>query len=229
MSVIIAAAGAGRRMGGASKPFMRLGRGTVLSFSLRTFASLRETREIIVVVNPRDIEAARGSLATVRKRYKISNIVEGGPLRQDSVARGLECVSPDANIIAVHDAARPFAAPALVRRVMAAAMRSGAAIPAAPVKDTLKRTAGNNRVMETVARENLWHVQTPQIFNAGLLRRAYRKHAHRGEFTDDASLVERMGRAVIVVESDHSNLKITTPQDLALARLLVPGRKRKPR
>jgi len=221
MSVIIAAAGSGMRMGGVSKPFLALGRGNILSHSLRAFASLPETREIIVVVNRRDLDAAAKSLARVRKRCRISHIVEGGKIRQESVANGLARVAPDADLIAVHDAARPFASAGLVKRVIAAALKHGAAIPAAPVKDTLKRAGKDGRVLETVSRDGLWHVQTPQIFKAQLLRDAYRKFARRGEFTDDALLVERMGRPVFIIESDYTNLKITTPDDMPLARTIA--------
>jgi len=224
MSVIIAAAGSGMRMGGVSKPFLALGRGTILSYSLRTFASLPETAEIIVVVNRRDLDAAAKSLARMRKRWKISHIVEGGKIRQESVANGLAHVAPDADLIAVHDAARPFASAGLVRRVIAAALKHGAAIPAIPVKDTLKRAGKDGRVLETVSRDGLWRVQTPQIFKAQLLRDAYRKFAPRGEFTDDALLVERMGRPVFIVESDYTNLKITTPGDMPLARAIAWSR-----
>ena len=224
MSVIIAAAGSGMRMGGVSKPFLTLGRGNILSHSLRTFASLPETREIIVVVNPRDLDAAAKLLARARKRYKISHIVEGGKIRQESVANGLARVAPDADLIAVHDAARPFASAGLVKRVIAAALKHGAAIPAAPVKDTLKRAGKDGRVLETVSRDGLWHVQTPQIFKAQLLRDAYRKFARRGEFTDDALLIERMGRPVFIIESDYTNLKITTPDDMPLARAIAWSR-----
>ena len=221
MSVIIAAAGSGARMGGVSKAFLTLGRRTILSYSLQTFASLPETAEIIVVVNPRDMAAAARLLARARKRYKISHIVEGGKIRQESVANGLAHVAPEADLIAVHDAARPFVTAGLVRRVIAAAVRHGAAIPAAPVKDTLKRAAKDRRISETVSREGLWHVQTPQIFEAQLLRQAYRKYARKGKFTDDALLVERMGRPVFIVESDYTNLKITTPADMLIARAIA--------
>jgi 2-C-methyl-D-erythritol 4-phosphate cytidylyltransferase len=221
LSVIIAAAGSGTRMGGVSKPFLTLRRRTILSYSLETFASLPETREIIVVVSPRDLAAATKSLARAMKRCKISHIVQGGEIRQESVANGLKHVAPDAELIAVHDAARPFASAELVKRVITAALKHGAAIPAAPVKDTLKRAGKDGRVMETVPREGLWHVQTPQIFDAKLLRDAYKKYAHRGEFTDDALLVERMGHPVFIVPSDHTNLKITTPEDMLLARTLL--------
>ncbi len=220
MSVIIAAAGAGLRMGGVSKPFIRLGRKYILTCSLRTFAALRETLEVILVVNPRDMTSVQKYLARTWRKYRIADVVPGGRLRQESVASGLASVSAEADLIAVHDAARPFVSTELVRRVIRAALKTGAAIPAAPAKDTLKRSGKTMFVKETVSRDGLWHVQTPQIFDAKLLRRAYEKYADTREFTDDAQLIERMGRAVAIVKSDHTNIKITTPGDLAIARAL---------
>ena len=226
MSVIIAAAGSGARMGGLSKPFLMLGRRTVLSCSLETFASLPETREIIVAVNPRDMRAAERLLARVRGRYKISRIVEGGKLRRDSVANGLAKTAQDADLIAVHDAARPFASKDLVRRVIAAALKHGAAIPAVPVKDTLKRAGLDGRVLETVPRDGLWHVQTPQIFRAALLRKAYQKYRGAPPVTDDAQLVERLRANIVIVESDDSNIKLTTPADMLFARTVLRHKRR---
>lgn len=226
MSVIIAAAGAGRRMGGVSKPFMRLGRKAVLAYALETFSALPETREIILVVNANDIRA--DALAAMKRRFGIAHIVPGGMLRQESVANGLACVAEGADLIAVHDAARPLVTAELIRRVIKAALAHGAAIPAAPVKDTLKRSDKKMLVAETVPRDGLWQVQTPQIFDAKLLRQAY-KEQHggakgkegRSPFTDDAQLVERMGVSVAIVPSDHTNIKITTPEDLHIAAAIL--------
>ncbi len=222
MSVIIAAAGSGRRMGGVSKAFLRLGRRSVLSYSLQTFAALPETAEIILVVSRSDIAAKSAYFARIRRRYGIAHVVPGGKLRQESVANGLACVSPDADLVAVHDAARPLVSADLIRRVIRAAIRTGGAVPAAPVRDTLKRSGRRNMLIaETVSRDGLWHVQTPQIFDAHLLKQAYKRYVHRGEFTDDAQLVERTGGVVALVESDQANIKITTPEDLVVARALL--------
>ena len=229
MSVIIAAAGAGRRMGGVSKAFLRLGRSSVLTHSLRAFAAMPETHEIILVLGSGDIAAKSDWLKHAGKRYRALKIVRGGKLRQESVANGLECVTGTADLIAVHDAARPLVTTGLIRRVIRAALETGAAIPAAPAKDTLKRSGKTMFVKETVSRDGLWHVQTPQIFDAKLLRRAYEKYADTREFTDDAQLIERMGRAVAIVKSDHTNIKITTPGDLAVARAIARAIQIKPK
>ena len=221
MSVIIAAAGSGRRMGGVSKAFLRLGRRSVLSYSLQTFAALPETAEIILVVSRSDIAARSAYLARIKRRYGIAHVVPGGKLRQESVANGLACVSPDADLVAVHDAARPLVSADLIRRVIRAAIKTGAAVPAAPVRDTLKRSGRNMLIAETVPRDGLWHVQTPQIFDAHLLKQAFKRYAHRGEFTDDAQLVERTGGKVALVESDQANIKLTTAEDLVVARALL--------
>lgn len=224
LSAIIAAAGAGRRMGGVSKPFMRLGGRLMPRYSLEMFAALKAAREIIVVVNPRDMKKATRALAPLRKRCRISHIVAGGKMRQESVANGLACVSEKADLVAVHDAARPFATAKMVRQLILAAHKVGAAIPAVRVKDTVKRVDKRGRVVGTVYRDGLWQVQTPQVFEAEVLKEAYRRAGDLSKYTDDAQLVERLGRQIVIVESNYDNIKITTPEDLALARFFLRGK-----
>ena len=145
-------------------------------------------------------------------------MVAGGDTRSDSVRAGLRAVPEDAEVVVVHDAARPLATRALFDAVIAA-VRAGAdaAVPGIPVSDTLKRVEGE-RVVDTVDRELLVAVQTPQAFRASVLRAA---HAQRGDATDDAALVEAVGGQVVVVPGDPRNLKITTPDDLVVAAALL--------
>jgi 2-C-methyl-D-erythritol 4-phosphate cytidylyltransferase len=148
----------------------------------------------------------------------------GGETRSDSVRAGLAAVPDTAEVVVVHDAARPLAPAELFRRVVAA-VRAGAdaAVPVVPVADTVKRVAGN-RVVETLDRSCLVAVQTPQAFRADLLRRA---HATQAEATDDAALIEALGGTVVTVPGEVDNFKITSPGDLVVAALLLAGRPRR--
>lgn len=142
--------------------------------------------------------------------------VEGGTTRSESVRRGLAAVPEDATIICVHDAARPFAGTTIFQRVIGSVVDGAdAAVPGVPVFDTIKEVNVSNVVVSTPRRENLRAVQTPQAFRASALRRA---HANGGEGTDDATLIERLGGEVVVVDGDPANRKITTPEDLEWAQ-----------
>lgn len=217
VSVIIAAGGAGLRLGaGRPKALVLLGDRPLFLHSARTFASLPEVREIVLVL-PREWvdRVVRGHAGLLRK-LRVAKIVPGGPRRQDSVRNGLEMTDPRCPIVLVHDAARPFVTPGVIRRVVAAARRHGAAVPVVPVTDTVKVVDGRGRVLETPARERLRAVQTPQGFRREVLIGAFRR-AGRLNATDDAQLVERAGGRVVAVEGDPANFKVTTPDDLARA------------
>jgi 2-C-methyl-D-erythritol 4-phosphate cytidylyltransferase len=201
---IVVAAGRGARFGTA-KQFETLGDRTVLDRAVDAAASACDG---VVVVLPAGASwsAPAGVLRT-----------EGGATRSDSVRAGLAQVPGDADVVVVHDAARPLASPELFARVIEA-VRAGAggAVPAVPVVDTIKRVE-DERVIETVPRDNLYAVQTPQAFAADVFRRA---HRGRGEGTDDAALVEAAGGRVVVVPGDPRNMKLTTAADLALVTAL---------
>jgi 2-C-methyl-D-erythritol 4-phosphate cytidylyltransferase len=142
--------------------------------------------------------------------------VPGGARRQDSVRNGLLALGP-CEWVAVHDAARPFATREVLLRTLAAAQATGAAVPAVPVADTVKRVR-DRIVVETLPRAELWAVQTPQVFRGALLAQAHR--AAVDDATDDAALVERLGARVAIAEGAYNNVKITTPEDMARARVL---------
>ncbi len=149
----------------------------------------------------------------------------GGATRADSVASGLAAVREDADLVAIHDAARPCVSTEMIDRVFAEAAKTGAAILAAPLRGTIKRASGAKVVDETISREGLWEAQTPQVFKRSVILEAYGK---RGEFgqepTDDAQLVEAFGHPVALVDSDFSNMKITVPADLNLAAAILKSR-----
>lgn len=216
------AGGTGRRFG-APKQFLPLAGTPVVTWSVRAAGSVADG--IVLVVPAPDVHNATEGLpiagATGDAALGASVVVTGGATRGASVRAGLEAVPGDAGLIVVHDAARPLAAPGLFRAVVDA-VRSGrvdGAVPVIPVADTLKRVA-DGRVVATVDRDGLVAIQTPQAFEASALRAA---HAGGPEATDDAGLLEAAGWTVGTVEGDPRNLKLTRPEDLALAEALLAG------
>ncbi len=227
--VVVPAGGRGVRMG-RKKQDIRVGARPLLRWTLDVFETAPEIAGVVVAVPAEDVSAWRRRLRPCRK---VRAVVAGGAERQESVARGLAAVPPATPWILVHDGARPCITRDLVRRVVEAARAHGAAIAALPVAETLKRGV-LGRVAETVPRDGLWTVQTPQGFRAELLREAHRRAAADGVLgTDDAALVERLGAAVQLVPGLPGNVKVTRPEDLPLARRLlarparrVPARRR---
>ena len=215
---IIAAAGRSTRAAGLDKNFELLGGIPVLRRTLLAFDRAPSVGKLVVVTRPDRLEDVRGLLEGLRVP---AAAVAGGEDRQSSVRRGL-AEAEGFEYAAIHDGARPFVTPELIERVIEAAREHGAAVPALPVTDTVKRAEGN-RVAETVDRAPLRAAQTPQVFRLSLYRRACRG-AEEGA-TDDSQLVERLGEEVFLVEGDPRNIKLTTAEDFDAARLrLEPPR-----
>ena len=216
------AGGSGRRFGGR-KQFLPLAGMPVAAWSVRAARSVADGVVLVVPQGGPDDDV--GSLpvagATGADALGATCVVTGGTTRADSVRAGLAEVPADADVIVVHDAARPLAGPDLFTAVVAAVRTDGVdgAIPVVPVTDTLKRVE-DGRVAATVDRDGLWAVQTPQAFSAVALRAA---HTAGGDATDDAALLEAAGLAVAAVAGDPRNLKLTRPEDLALAEALLAG------
>jgi 2-C-methyl-D-erythritol 4-phosphate cytidylyltransferase len=206
---------------GRKKQDIRVGGRPVLRWTLDVLEATGEVEGVVVAVPVEDVEAWRRRLRGCRK---VRAVVAGGHERQQSVARGLAAVPSTAAWILVHDGVRPCITPELVRRVAEATRDHRAAVAAMPVAETLKRGA-EGWVKETIARDGLWAIQTPQGFRAELLREAHRRAtADRVVGTDDAALVERLGAPVRLVAGLPGNVKITRPEDLPLARrILAPG------
>ncbi|MCE9583839.1 MAG: 2-C-methyl-D-erythritol 4-phosphate cytidylyltransferase [Planctomycetes bacterium] len=205
-SLLIPAAGSGRRMGGKKKPLLRLDGKPLIVHALAAF---RGIADVVIAVPPGEVERWK------RRLHVKARFVEGGARRQDSVANAL-AAAVEATHVLVHDAARPFPGKETVRRVMEATLRTGAAIPGLAVADTLKRVKGG-LVSETVSREGLWRVQTPQGVRADWLREAFARAAReKWDVTDEAMLLEKCGRPVAVVEGDPRNVKVTTAADWKL-------------
>src|SRR5688572_10866932 len=222
LAVILAGAGEGRRMEGQGpKLLLDLEGKTLLERAALPFLRHPAVGEVVAVVPEALVSSAREALARVpRERVVGARAMAGGATRQESVRLGLEAIASGVAFVAVHDVARPLVSAALIDRVLAAARTHGAAIPALPLRDTVKEVDGD-RVVRTVPRGRLQGAQTPQIFSRGILGRAHTQGRYAPDATDDAALVEALGIAVAVVAGEPSNLKITEPSDLIVARALI--------
>ncbi len=245
IGVIIAAAGKSTRFGEGDKLSQDLGGRAVLLRTVEAFTKRNEVVCIVVAAPPDDLEGFRSRFGPALG-FNGARIVEGGRSeRWESIAKAIAELPADLTHIAVHDGARPCVGNEMLDRVFAAAVVSSAVVPGVPVRDTIKRVSSEiftaaeddsiadmilgdvgkqassgRRVTETVSRENLMAIQTPQVFDADLLRRAYAQVDLSGT-TDDASVIERFGEAVLVVEGDPRNIKITSKDDLELVRAIM--------
>jgi 2-C-methyl-D-erythritol 4-phosphate cytidylyltransferase len=229
VAAIIAAAGLGRRMQqDTPKTYLQLAGKPILIHTLEIFEKVPEVQEVLVVVHPEDLEFCQEEIIDPYPLKKVLRLVPGGKERQDSVYHALKVLKKEAadlDVILVHDGVRPLVDPDQVRKVGAAARRHGGAILGIPCQDTLKRVNSKGVVVDTVDRQELWQVQTPQAFQAALLWRAYQEAMERGFYaTDEAALVEALGETVVVVPSTCLNLKITTPDDLKIAEAILSFR-----
>jgi 2-C-methyl-D-erythritol 4-phosphate cytidylyltransferase len=218
VSVIVAGAGTGKRFGAEeNKIFHRLGDRPLFVRTLEVFVSRRDVCQVLLAVAAGDVDAVKRHLESYLGSADVT-VVTGGPTRSQSVRNALARLSDQAELVCVHDAVRPCISPLWVDEVFAQAERTGAAILAWPVHGTLKRVSADGLIEETLARSEVWEAQTPQVFRRDLLLAAY---GRGGEATDDARLVEAMGRPVSVVRGDPRNIKITTAADLALAAAVI--------
>ena len=211
-AVIIAAGGSGKRMG-KKKQFLPLAGKAVVEWAVLAFRSVKEIKEIILVVNPEDIEQA--------KRLNVK-VTASGAERQDSVSNGLKLVSPDCDIVLIHDGARPLITADLIKKAIKEAERYGACVVGVPVKDTIKRVGDDLFIKCTVDRSVLWQAQTPQAFKYEIITRALAKRKKKA--TDDSKLVEDLGIKVKMLLGSYENIKITTPEDLLIAETILRSR-----
>lgn len=223
-AVVIVAAGKGERFGNAGKVMATLLNKPVLEYSIDAFEQSESISEIVLVAGEHT-ELAMQHLASSGNWTKITHVVRGGASRQESTANGVDAVSLNADVILVHDGARPLIQPVQIEACVTAAREHGGAIVAAPVTDTIKRVA-NEQIEVTIDRSDLWAAQTPQGFRADTLRRMMRDAARSSKLvTDEASLAELSGQSVWIVPGDASNLKITHPIDLVIAEAVLRSRK----
>ncbi len=222
-SAIIVAAGTGSRMKtDINKQYLMLSAKPILAHTLEAFERSEFISEIIVVINKEEHKQFEDLILNTFAFSKIKSVVDGGLDRQESVYNGLMRVSREAEIITVHDGARPFVTMDIIKESVIAAADNGAACTGVPVKDTIKQVNQSGIVEKTLDRKLLWSIQTPQVFKKEILINAHEKaisDVFRG--TDDCVLVERLGQTVQMIMGSYSNIKITTPEDLAFAEAFV--------
>ncbi len=220
VAAVIVAAGSSQRMQGINKTWAMLGAKPLLAHSIRVFEASGLIDDLVVVL-------AKDALPDGRRLHEAEGwrtlcaICAGGARRRDSVLAGLEALSPAPDYVLIHDGARPFITPALIEQGLATARQHGAATAAVPVKDTIKRAGPDGLVQETLDRASLWSVQTPQVFAYDLILSAHRRIDPAWDATDDAALVERAGHSVALFMGTYDNIKITTPDDLLLAEMML--------
>ena len=216
---VIVGAGSSQRLG-ADKVFLPLAGKPLLAWSVDVCQNCELLSQIVIVLNESNLDSGR-NLVAERGWSKVVGVCLGGERRQDSVRQGLKELKR-CDWVVIHDGARPFLTLDLIRDGLEAAWGTGAATAAVPVKDTIKLGDDNEMVRETLHRQRLWAVQTPQVFRFDIITRAHGQVTD--EVTDDATLAERLGYEVKLYMGSYQNIKITTPEDLALAEIVVKDR-----
>jgi len=216
LGVVIVAAGTSQRMVGINKLFAPLRGKPLLAWSVDTCQRYSLVQQIVVVLNDEDL--TRGHKLKKERSWSKVTLCPGGARRQDSVKGGLRQIR-DCDLIMIHDGARPFLTPDLIEDGLKVVRQTEAAVAAVPVKDTIKLAADERLIQETLQRDRLWAAQTPQIFSFDMITRAYENLT--AEVTDDATAVERLGYKVRLYVGDYKNIKVTTTEDLALARIIA--------
>jgi 2-C-methyl-D-erythritol 4-phosphate cytidylyltransferase len=217
---IVLAGGTGRRMGSSTnKQFLLLDNRPIIVHTLQVFQECRAVDGIYLVVNHKDLPVIQEEILETYRFNKIMKLVIGGRLRQDSVRNGLEAIDEPCDVVIIHDAARPFVSPSFVEKSIFLMEMFDAIIPAIPVKDTIKVISKEGFVTKTLERDSLWHIQTPQTFKYSLVVKAYREGMGKKLCGyDDSTFIEHLGKKVKVVEGSPYNIKITTPEDLIIAK-----------
>ncbi len=226
IQAIVPAAGKGERLGSkVEKPYVLLAGIPLIVRTLKMLESVREIDSIILVVSRKWREKVQKKILERYQLKRVTAVVRGGATRMESVYAGLSSLDSKTRWVLVHDAARPLVRGDEVSRLIQSARRTGAVCPGVIPKDTIKKVDGKNWVRETLNRQELRVILTPQVFRRHILMKAYQRAFTQGySGTDDASLVERMGIKVKVVEGDRENIKITTPEDLLLAEIILKRR-----
>ena len=216
LGVVIVAGGLSQRMAGINKLFVPLTGRPLLAWSVDACQKHRLVRQVVLVLNDKDL--AHGWRLQEQRGWSKATLCPGGARRQDSVTEGLRRIR-DCDWVMIHDGARPFLTPDLIDDGVKVVEEIGAAAAAVPVKDTIKVAADDRLVGETLQRDRVWVAQTPQIFSFDLVRQAYENLT--AEVTDDAAAVECLGHKVQLYMGDYRNIKVTTSEDLALARIIA--------
>lgn len=219
---IVPAAGQGTRMGSHTpKQYLTLGEIPILVFCLQVLQRVPDIDHIILSVPERDREFCLQDIVRAHHLNKVSQVIAGGRRRQDSVRHGIMAIPSPPGIVLVHDGVRPFIDERMVKEVISSARRIGAAVAALPIHDTVKRVGPDHLIRETLKREELWQIQTPQAFRYDWLLEGHRlAQEQEWDVTDDAAIIERLGYPVSVVEGSCFNIKITRPEDLVLGEAI---------
>ena len=223
VAAIVPAAGKGRRIKSRiQKPYIKLCGKPILAHTLLRLSSSSLISEVVVAVDAKKVATFKRDIIS-KFRIKKIKVVSGGKERLDSVYNALQGLSDDIDYVLVHDGIRPFITKDLIKTSLRVAERFGASVVAVPVKPTLKYIGKNGCIKHTPDRRDYWEAQTPQVFRRDLLERAYRKLGRKGKIsvTDDSMLVEHLGAKPKIVLGSYSNIKITTQEDLALAKILT--------
>ncbi len=220
---IIVAGGSGKRMlRDLPKQFLSLDGIPVLTRTLSKFEKAMSVVRIVLVVPEEDMDYAKDEIVDKHRILKVEHIQAGGETRQDSVRKGLEMVDDRDDVIVIHDGVRPFLSEELIDLSIREAVRNGAVVPVIPLTDTVKLVGEDGIIRDTPGRNDLRLAQTPQAFRREIILEAYRNAYREGFYgTDDASLVERMGVSVKTIPGSYDNIKITTPGDIILGKLLL--------
>lgn len=220
-SAIIPAAGNGHRTKKtAKKQFARINGKPLFYFCLDSFQKSSHVVETVLVVPECDVDLVKAEIEKT-SFAKPLKVVEGGELRQISVRKGFEAVDPEANVVIIHDAARPFVQPEFIDRIISEANAKECVISALPSKDTLK-IGDNGIVKNTISRSSIWRAQTPQAFKYEILKDCYEKvKLENSVFTDEAQIAEHAGHKIHIIEGSEYNFKVTYPEDMKLAELMI--------
>jgi 2-C-methyl-D-erythritol 4-phosphate cytidylyltransferase len=220
VGAVIAAAGSAQRMTGIDKVFATITGKPLLAYVIDVFQKSDSIDQIVIVLNEANLKRGQ-KLVEEQRNTKAIGICPGGERRQDSVAQGLKQLKGCIWAV-IHDGASPCVSPDLIEQGLKEAQKTGAAIAAVPVKETIKIVRADGAIRRTPRRDNLWVAQTPQVFRYDIIAEAYRQMDYT--VTDDAALVESLGYKVKVYMGSYDNIKVTTPEDLALAEVILQGR-----
>lgn len=223
VAAIIPCAGQGKRMGSkVSKPYIDIGGRPLVTYTLDVFQNHPYIDTIIMVVRKEELEYCRENIVNKHSFTKVKAVVTGGKERQDSISLGISLLDKETEWVVVHDGVRPLITKEILARALEKAWKKGSAVVGVPVKDTIKKVNDDLSVSETPERKTLWQVQTPQIFRKDTLLRAYEQASlNNWQVTDDASLVEKLGEKVYMVEGEYTNIKVTTPEDIFFVKEMI--------
>lgn len=224
---LVPAAGMGKRMGagGVNKPFLRIGDKPILAETLLRLESSTEISDIYVIVSKEAEDRCREDIVRQYNLKKVTKIVIGGVERQDSVKNGLDAIESRCDVVMIHDGIRPFVTPELIDESILETWKYGATVVAVPVKETVKTVSYDREILETLDRNKLWLAQTPQTFKYDIIKKAYENAFENGIYgTDDSALVELLGIKIRIITGFYENIKITTPEDLVIAKAFLKDR-----